>query len=131
MVDMEMYNSAMEVFGQILSNCSEKEFDEFYPLVSNFQEKWMKKLIDDMPTETEAQRAMKECFWYAVTENYSGNGSSIVYDILSAAHELEELCSKYSDYADFKVYEDNNGTLTLDAVFYGFFVPDWDGWREE
>lgn len=130
MVDMEMYNSAMEVFGQILSNCSEKEFDEFYPLVSDFQMKWMKKFVEEMSTETKALRVMKECFWYAVTE--SSNGSSILYNrSLDTKDELEELCAKYADYADFQVEEEDDGTLTLDAVFYGAYVPYWDGWREE
>lgn len=123
------YNKAMGKFSDMLRVCPQDKFEELYEMVGHFQSVFMKAFVESMPAETEAQRAMKECFAYAAEDSISG--SSIITGIdPSASDELEDLCAEYVDFADFEVYEED-GELTLDAVFYGNYVPYWDGWDEE
>ena len=130
-MDMEIYDAAMNAFGEILNTAGDnRKREKIMKIIGGFQLSIMRKFVKEMPDKTEAQRAVRDMFKHVVEGNRSG--SSYVYGISKdAEEELQKLCyEEYGDFAEIKIAEAKNGTLTLEAIVYGNYVPFWDGFKE-
>lgn len=117
---------------------NEKKWDD----LSDFQYKYMTKVLSDYgkvvqnttdPLDKDARIVIYDIFHYAIYRSETGNS---IQDLDRDAEELADrvtdlLNEDLGDYLlDYMVYEEN-GEWTVDCMFAGCFVPEWDGWKED
>ena len=129
----EQYLEEMnKLSNQLKETETKEEWEAQKSKISEFQWKHMKQFLEDYrkAVDSDAKQSIYELFAYAVRKSCTGN-SIIDVDTKEESDAIEEiLWDEIGDYLlDCEFYEEN-GRFTINAMFGGYYVPDWDGWDE-
>lgn len=127
------YDKRISEYADRLRNAYGNEWDELYQEVSEFQRDYMINILEEYKKtiDCEAKEKIYDLLFYVV--RVSENGNSIVYvKTEELANEIKNIIQKeIGDYLlDYQIYEENNH-WAIDCMFAGFYVPYWNGWKEE
>ena len=126
------FDNYMAEFGELLKG---EGYSRYIGPVSDFQTRFMNRVLQTYKENSTASAEVKhitaEIIRYLIDESESGN--SIFDGILneSIARKVEnELRNEFYDMLlDWEVYQERNGTWTVDCMFGGNYCPWWDGWN--
>lgn len=131
--ELKTYDDAMNIFSDLLGNVDWENYTELKNIVGDFQQKFMMRQLNNYKeiVETDADEIIADVFEYIILHSESGHCREEI-----ESEELAiEITQKYDDVLgyfmtdDSCVYEDN-GKYFLDVIFYGHYVPYWNGWRD-
>lgn len=128
----EEYNKKMNEYAGTLKSLYGNEWEEFYEIMSRFQQNYMENVLDkyQKTIDCEARECIYDLMWYAVKRSQSGS-SIIDVETEAIADAIDNiLWDEIGDYLlDYEIYEED-GHWVVNCLFAGNYVPYWDGWDE-
>ena len=124
---LKEYNDKMDSYELRLDN-GEDVLEEMY----EFQYNYMITVVKNFDISTPAKRECREILKTAV--DYCTNGSVIHYinDEQLAKDVMKIINDELGIYMlDQPVLVKCDGEYSIDCMFAGYYVPEWDGWEEE